>query len=192
VSGRVLAGLGVLKREQDRDAIRRCVDYLKRVQQADGSYWGRWGTNYIYGTWSVLAGLALVGEDLSQPWIRKSIDWLKSKQHADGGWGETNDSFEKPELRGSNGGVSTAHTTAWALLGLMAVGEHQSEAVRRGVEWLVEDQQEPGEQNAGLWYHPSYNAPGFPRVFYLKYHGYTAYFPLWALTRYRQLRTPKP
>ena len=191
VSGRVLAGLGVLKREQDRDAIRRCVDYLKQVQQPDGSYWGRWGTNYIYGTWSVLAGLALVGEDLSQPWIRKSIDWLKSKQHADGGWGESNDSFDRPELRGSNGGVSTAHSTAWALLGLMAVGEHQSDAVRRGVDWLVADQQASGEQNAGLWYHPSYNAPGFPRVFYLKYHGYTAYFPLWALTRYRQLSTPK-
>ncbi len=187
VSGRVLACLGVLKREQDRDAIRRCVDYLRRVQQPDGSYWGRWGTNYIYGTWSVLAGLALVGEDMDQPWIRKSIDWLKSKQHADGGWGETNDSFEKPELRGSNGGVSTAHSTAWALLGLLAVGEHGSAAVRRGIEWLIADQQGPGERCAGLWYHPSYNAPGFPRVFYLKYHGYTAYFPLWALTRYRQL-----
>ena len=191
VSGRVLAGLGVLKREQDRDAIRRCVDYLRRVQQADGSYWGRWGTNYIYGTWSVLAGLALVGEDLSQPWIRKSIDWLKGKQNADGGWGETNDSFEKPELRGSNGGVSTAHSTAWALLGLLAVGEQESAEVRRGIEWLLKDQQDDGKPCAGLWYHPSYNAPGFPRVFYLKYHGYTAYFPLWALTRYRQLTARK-
>jgi squalene-hopene/tetraprenyl-beta-curcumene cyclase len=187
VSGRVLACLGVLNREQDRDAIRRCIVYLRQVQQPDGSYWGRWGTNYIYGTWSVLAGLALVGEDLSQPWIRKSIDWLKGKQHADGGWGETNDSFDHPELRGSNGGVSTAHSTAWALLGLLAVGEQRSEAVRRGIEWLLADQQQAGEPNAGLWYHPSYNAPGFPRVFYLKYHGYTAYFPLWALTRYRQL-----
>ena len=187
VSGRVLAGLGVLKRPQDREAIRRCVDYLQRVQQPDGSFWGRWGTNYIYGTWSVLAGLALTGEDLSQPWIRKSIAWLKSRQHADGGWGETSDSYENPALRGSNNGVSTAHTTAWALLGLFAVGEHESEAARRGIAWLLADQQAGGEL-AGLWHHPSYNAPGFPRVFYLKYHGYTAYFPLWALTRYRQLR----
>jgi squalene-hopene/tetraprenyl-beta-curcumene cyclase len=187
VSGRVLACLGVLKREQDRAAIRRCIGYLKRIQRPDGSYWGRWGTNYIYGTWSVLAGLALVGEDLDQPWVRKSIDWLKAMQHADGGWGETNDSFEQPELAGTNGGVSTAHSTAWALLGLMAVGEHRSETVRRGIQWLLQDQQEAGEHLAGLWYHPSYNAPGFPRVFYLKYHGYTAYFPLWALTRYRQL-----
>ena len=191
VSGRVLACLGVLNREQDRDAIRRCITYLRQVQKPDGSYWGRWGTNYIYGTWSVLAGLALVGEDLSQPWIRKSIDYLKNTQHADGGWGETNDSFEKPELSGTNGGVSTAHSTAWALLGLMAAGEHQSEAVRRGIQWLLDDQQEAGEHLAGLWHHPSYNAPGFPRVFYLKYHGYTAYFPLWALTRYRQLTSRK-
>ncbi|MDR3416748.1 MAG: squalene--hopene cyclase [Nevskia sp.] len=182
VSGRVLACLGVLKRDKDREAIRRCVDYLKQAQLPDGSFWGRWGTNYVYGTWSVLAGLALVGEDLKQPWIRKSIDWLKSKQHADGGWGETNDSYEYPQLRGSNGGVSTSHSTAWALLGLLAAGEHRSDTVRRGIDWLVANQ---GDN--GLWQNPSYNAPGFPRVFYLKYHGYDAYFPLWALTRYRQL-----
>jgi squalene-hopene/tetraprenyl-beta-curcumene cyclase len=181
----------VLNREQDRDAIRRCVVYLRQVQQPDGSFWGRWGTNFIYGTWSVLAGLALVGEDLSQPWIRKAIDYLKAKQHADGGWGETNDSYEKPELSGSNGGVSTAHTTAWALLGLLAVGEQDSRAVDRGIRWLLQNQQKTGEHLEGLWYHPSYNAPGFPRVFYLKYHGYTAYFPLWALTRYRQLTAAK-
>ncbi|MBB3104721.1 squalene--hopene cyclase [Azomonas macrocytogenes] len=187
VSGRVLAFLGVLKREQDNEAIRRCVAYLQQAQLPDGSYWGRWGTNYIYGTWSVLAGLSLIGEDMSQPWIRKSIDWLKAKQHADGGWGETNDSYLDPTLRGSNGGVSTAHTTAWALLGLLAAGEYACEAVRRGIQWLLDDQQAAGEREAGLWYHPSYNAPGFPRVFYLKYHGYTAYFPLWALVRYRQL-----
>jgi squalene-hopene/tetraprenyl-beta-curcumene cyclase len=186
----VLACLGVLRRDKDQPAIRRCVDYLKKTQQADGSYWGRWGTNYIYGTWSVLAGLALIGEDLSQPWIRKSVNWLKSRQHADGGWGETNDSYERPELRGSNAGVSTPQTTAWALLGLLAVGEHESESVRRGIAWLLQHQQQSGELE-GLWDHPSYNAPGFPRVFYLKYHGYTAYFPLWALTRYRQLTAPK-
>lgn len=183
VSGRVLACLGVIGREQDRAAIRRCVDYLKRVQQADGSFWGRWGTNYIYGTWSVLAGLALVGEDLSQDWIRKAVDWLKSKQHDDGGWGETNDSYENPGLRGSNYGVSSPHSTAWAVLGLMAAGETHSQAVARGIDWLL-----GAQERGGLWSHPSYNAPGFPRVFYLKYYGYAAYFPLWALTRYRQLR----
>jgi squalene-hopene/tetraprenyl-beta-curcumene cyclase len=187
VSGRVLACLGVLKRPQDGEAIRRCLDYLKQAQMPDGSYWGRWGTNYIYGTWSVLAGLALVGEDMSQPWIRKSVDWLVAKQHTDGGWGETNDSYFDPSLRGTNQGVSTAHCTAWALLGLLAGGEHASDATRRGVQWLLDDQQDDGECEEGLWYHPSFNAPGFPRVFFLKYHGYTAYFPLWALARYRQL-----
>ncbi|RDI97521.1 squalene--hopene cyclase [Dyella solisilvae] len=188
VSGRVLACLGVLARPQDQEAIHRCVAYLRKAQQPDGAFWGRWGTNYIYGTWSVLGGLALVGEDMQQPWIRKSVQWLLSCQHADGGWGETNDSYYDPSLRGANGGVSTAHSTAWALLGLIAAGEHDAEAVWRGVQWLLDDQQADGEREAALWYHPSFNAPGFPRVFFLKYHGYTAYFPLWALTRYRQLR----
>ncbi|WP_430390020.1 squalene--hopene cyclase [Dyella sp. 20L07] len=187
VTGRVLACLGVLKRPQDRDVIARSIAYLRQAQQSDGSFWGRWGTNFIYGTWSVLAGLALVGEDMSQPWIRQSVDWLIAKQHADGGWGETNDSYFDASLRGSNAGVSTAHSTAWALLGLLAAGQHASDAVRRGVQWLLDDQQADGAREAGLWHNPSFNAPGFPRVFFLKYHGYTAYFPLWALTRYRQL-----
>ncbi|WP_114241535.1 squalene--hopene cyclase [Dyella sp. C9] len=192
VSGRVLAFLGVLGREQDRHAIARCIAYLRQAQLTDGSYWGRWGTNYIYGTWSVLAGLALVGEDMQQPWIRKSVDWLRERQHADGGWGETNDSYFDASLRGRNGGVSTPHSTAWAVLGLLAAGEHASESVQRGIRWLLDDQQAPGEPEAGLWHHPSFNAPGFPRVFFLKYHGYTAYFPLWALARYRQLSAEAP
>jgi squalene-hopene/tetraprenyl-beta-curcumene cyclase len=194
VTGRVLAGLGVLKRDKDRETIRRAVDYLKRTQQADGCWWGRWGTNYIYGTWSVLAGLALAGEDPQQAYIRKAVDWLKSKQNADGGWGETCDSYIEPALRGEltikGKRVSTANATAWALLGLFAVGERDGDTIRRGIDFLLTDQlpAEPGWHLAGLWYHPTYNAPGFPRVFYLKYHGYTAYFPLWALTRYRSLR----
>ncbi|WP_198651429.1 squalene--hopene cyclase [Dyella sp. C11] len=187
VSGRVLALLGILERPQDRPAIDRCVAYLRDARLPDGSYWGRWGTNYIYGTWSVLAGLALVGEDMQQPWIRASVDWLLSKQHDDGGWGETNDTYFDASLRGTNAGVSTAHSTAWAVLGLLAAGDVASEATRRGIAWLLDHQQPQGEPEADLWYHPSFNAPGFPRVFFLKYHGYTAYFPLWALTRYRQL-----
>jgi squalene-hopene/tetraprenyl-beta-curcumene cyclase len=194
VSGRVLAGLGVLRRDKDRAAIQRCVAYLKKTQQPDGSWWGRWGTNYIYGTWSVLAGLVLVGEDPQQPYIRKAVDWLKSKQNADGGWGETCDSYLDPSLRGelSDAGarVSTANSTAWALLGLMAAGEARTDTVRRGIDFLLADQLAAGANEhslGGLWHHPTYNAPGFPRVFYLKYYGYTAYFPLWALTRYRSL-----
>ncbi|GAB2546728.1 squalene--hopene cyclase [Rhodanobacter koreensis] len=182
VSGRVLACLGVLARAQDRDSVRRCIAYLRASQHADGCWWGRWGSNYIYGTWSVLGGLALAGEDPQQPYIRKAIDWLRSRQHADGGWGETNDSYIDPALRGTNQNVSTPHSTAWAVLAQLTMGEVHSGSVRRGIAFLLADQ-----QANGLWSHPSHNAPGFPRVYYLKYHGYAAYFPLWALARYRQL-----
>jgi squalene-hopene/tetraprenyl-beta-curcumene cyclase len=185
VSGRVVACLGVLAREQDRESMQRCIAYLRTTQQPDGSWWGRWGSNYIYGTWSVLAGLALAGEDAQQPYIRKAIEWLRARQHTDGGWGETNDSYIDPALRGRNNNVSTAHSTAWAVLAQLAFGDAQSESVRRGIAFLIADQ-----QSSGLWSHPSHNAPGFPRVYYLKYHGYAAYFPLWALARYRQLSRP--
>lgn len=189
VSGRVAAALGVLARPQDRLSLRRCIDYLRAAQLEDGSWWGRWGSNYIYGTWSVLGGLALAGEDPQQPYIRKAIEWLRSRQNADGGWGETNDSYIDRALRGTNRGASTPQTTAWALLAQLAFGEAQADSVKRGIAFLLENQQTDGAQQ-GLWYHPSHNAPGFPRVYYLKYHGYTAYFPLWALTRYRQLSQP--
>lgn len=186
VSGRVLVLLGLLKRGEDREAIQRCIDYIKATQQPDGSWWGRWGTNYVYGTWSVLAGLVFAGEDPQAPYIRRAVDWLKACQNADGGWGEHNDSYLVPAPADARH-ESTAYTTSWALLGLMMVGEGHSEAVERGAAWLLDHQQHEGALQ-GLWYHPTYTAPGFPRVFYLKYHGYTAYFPLWALARYRQLQ----
>ncbi|QAU24770.1 squalene--hopene cyclase [Dyella sp. M7H15-1] len=186
VSGRVVAALGVLARPQDQESLRRAIDYLRATQLEDGSWWGRWGSNYIYGTWSVLAGLALAGEDPRQAYLRKAIAWLRSRQNTDGGWGETNDSYIDAALRGTQHGVSTPQTTAWALLAQLAMGETQSDSVERGIAFLLANQQTRGTLE-GLWYHPSHNAPGFPRVYYLKYHGYTAYFPLWALARYRQL-----
>ncbi|WP_088511541.1 squalene--hopene cyclase [Burkholderia ubonensis] len=182
VSGRVLLCFGVTNRPADRAAVARTIEYVKRTQQPDGSWWGRWGTNYLYGTWSVLAGLALSGEDKSQPYIARALDWLRAHQHADGGWGETNDSYADPQLRATNYGESTSNCTAWALLAQMAFGDWQSDSVRRGVAYLLSVQQDDG-----FWWHRSHNAPGFPRIFYLKYHGYTAYFPLWALARYRRL-----
>lgn len=182
VSGRVLLCFGVTRREEDKAARARCIEYVKRTQQPDGSWWGRWGTNYLYGTWSVLAGLALSGEDKSQPYIVRALDWLRAQQHADGGWGETNDSYADPRLGGTNYGESTSNYTAWALLAQMAFGDWQSDSVRRGIAYLLSVQQDDG-----FWWHRSHNAPGFPRIFYLKYHGYTAYFPLWALARYRRL-----
>ncbi|MBN3817136.1 squalene--hopene cyclase [Paraburkholderia sp. Se-20369] len=182
VSGRVLLCFGVTRREEDRASRTRCIEYVKRTQQPDGSWWGRWGTNYIYGTWSVLAGLALSGEDSSQPYIARALDWLRARQHADGGWGETNDSYADARLGGTNHGESTSNCTAWALLAQMAFGDWQSDSVRRGIAYLLSVQQDDG-----FWWHRSHNAPGFPRIFYLKYYGYTAYFPLWALARYRRL-----
>ncbi|WP_397448010.1 squalene--hopene cyclase [Pseudomonas sp. NA-150] len=182
VSGRVAACLGILARSGDHAALRRCVDYLRGSQRSDGSWWGRWGGNYIYGTWSAVSGLVLAGEDPRQAYLRTAIHWLRGRQHADGGWGESNDSYLDPALAGTNNGVSTPHSTAWAVLAQLALGELESDSVRRGIECLLACQQPDG-----LWSHPSHNAPGFPRVYYLKYHGYAAYFPLYALARYRHL-----
>jgi squalene-hopene/tetraprenyl-beta-curcumene cyclase len=161
--------------------VARGVDFLRREQETDGSWFGRWGTNYIYGTWSVLAALNAVGEDMNSPYIRKAVGWLRSKQRADGGWGEDCASYW-PERR-HEVKTSTPSQTAWALLALMAAGEVDSCAVERGIGHLLD-----APRQGGQWDEQHYNAVGFPRVFYLRYHGYSAYFPLWALARYRNLR----
>ncbi|MDE2088729.1 MAG: squalene--hopene cyclase, partial [Gammaproteobacteria bacterium] len=179
VTGRVVAFLACLNRAQDRPALRRAVEFLLREQEESGAWFGRWGTNYIYGTWSVLMAFELLGDPALQPSIRKAAAWLTSVQRADGGWGESNDSYADPGLAGRSQ-TSTAAQTAWACLGLMAAGETRSKAVRRGMHWLLE------HQSHGRWHDPYFNAPGFPRVFYLIYHGYRSYFPLWALARYRR------
>ncbi|MGH8282372.1 MAG: squalene--hopene cyclase [Gammaproteobacteria bacterium] len=182
VSARVLTLLSCLKRPQDQLARDRTLAFLRREQREDGAWFGRWGTNYIYGTWSVLAAFAMAGVNTDAPEIRRAVAWLRSRQQADGGWGETNDDYFDPKLAG-HGPRSTACQTAWALLGLMAAGEGGSPDVARGVEYLLRTQQDGG------WYDPEFNAPGFPRVFYLKYHGYSQYFPFWALARYRNVIT---
>lgn len=161
------------------------LDFLRREQEADGSWFGRWGTNYIYGTWSVLVALEAAGENPNQPYIRRAVEWLKSTQRPDGGWGEACCSYCDPALAGS-GCDSTSFQTAWAMLGLMAAGEADSPHVRRGNEYLLQSQ-----MDNGLWQDEVHTAPGFPRVFYLKYHGYDKYFPLWALARHRNLLRPK-
>jgi len=160
--------------------IDKTVSYLTSEQEEDGSWFGRWGTNYIYGTWSVLFGFEKIGIDKSDPRIAKAVYWLKSKQQPDGGWGEDNWSYHDPATAGEAQN-STSFQTAWALLALMAVGETKSEAVKRGIRYLVDTQDKDG-----FWYEPDYTCPGFPKVFYLKYHGYNKYFPLWALARYHQ------
>ncbi len=181
VSGRVLTLLSLLDRASDRVARERVTRFLLDEQTPEGAWFGRWGTNYIYGTWSALVALRAAGVSADEPTIRRAVSWLKSVQQADGGWGEGNDSYLDPELRG-RGARSGPAQTAWALLALMSAGEAESPAVARGIEYLLKT------QAGGEWHDARFNAPGFPRVFYLKYHGYSRYFPYWALVRYRNVR----
>ena len=167
-------------------AVAAGIAYLRKTQLAEGSWYGRWGLNYIYGTWSVLCALNAAGVGHQDPMVRKAADWLLSVQNADGGWGEDAASYRldyKGFDKGFDGGPTTASQTAWALLGLMAAGEVENPAVARGVEYLMTTQTEKG-----LWDEQRYTATGFPRVFYLRYHGYSKFFPLWALARFRNLR----
>jgi squalene-hopene/tetraprenyl-beta-curcumene cyclase len=178
VTARVVTVLARVGRPGDQAALARAIAYLRTEQEADGSWFGRWGTNYLYGTWSVLTALAHAGIGPEDAAVRRAVTWLKSRQNPDGGWGESNDSYARERVDARV--PSTPHQSAWALLGLLAAGEVRSETVRRGIQYLLHTQ-----QPRGLWSDPSFTAPGFPRVFYLRYHGYCAYFPLWALAAYR-------
>ena len=180
VTGRAIALLSLANRKKYTENIKAGIDYLKIEQENDGSWFGRWGTNYIYGTWSVLTALEIAGEDSQQAYIRKAVEYLLQIQNSDGGWGESNDSYYPPKhYRPCK---STAFQTAWVLLALLAVGEVKNTSVKKGINYLLSNQLSNGQ-----WDDNSYTAPGFPRVFYLKYHGYSKYFPLWALARYRNL-----
>jgi squalene-hopene/tetraprenyl-beta-curcumene cyclase len=181
VSARCVGLLAQRGMTPDNPAVAAAVAYLRREQEADGSWFGRWGTNYIYGTWSVLAGLNAAGVDPASPEIRRAVDWLVATQRADGGWGESGKSYAPDQPHGE-APYSTASQTAWALLGLMAAGEVDHPAVERGIAYLIDHQDDDGN-----WDEPWYTAVGFPRVFYLRYHGYRAFFPLWAMARYRRL-----
>jgi squalene-hopene/tetraprenyl-beta-curcumene cyclase len=181
VTARVVTALALVARPQDQQALERAIDFLRKEQVADGSWFGRWGTNYIYGTWSVLTSFAQAGIGRDDEAVRRAVLWLTGQQKADGGWGESNDTYGW-QTRAGETAVSNPYQTAWALLALLAVGEVGSNAVRSGVDYLLRTQQADG-----LWSDPTFTAPGFPRVFYLKYHGYCAYFPLWALAMYRNL-----
>lgn len=189
VSARCVSFLAQLGYGQERESVRRGVEYLKCEQEPDGSWFGRWGNNYVYGTWSVLCALNAVGEDMDAPYIRKAVEWLKARQCADGGWGEDCASYwqhRRDEVK-----TSTPSQTSWAVMGLIAAGEINSQAVERGIGYLME-----APRDGGNWNEEYFNAVGFPRVFYLRYHGYSAYFPLWTLARYVNLsraneRTPK-
>jgi squalene-hopene/tetraprenyl-beta-curcumene cyclase len=181
VTARCLGMLAQLGYPPSHPALMRAIEFLKSEQEKDGSWFGRWGTNYIYGTWSVLHALNAVGEDCKQPYIQKAVAWLKSIQRPDGGWGEDCGTYWQKE-HGGLAKASTASQTAWAVLGLMAAGEVHSEAVARGIRYLLN-----APRQGGHWDEKWYTAVGFPRIFFLKYHGYSHYFPLWALARYRNL-----
>jgi squalene-hopene/tetraprenyl-beta-curcumene cyclase len=199
ITGRALETLAKTGYARTDPVVARALDFVRRTQEADGSWFGRWGVNYIYGTSHVLRGLALAGEDMAQPHILRARDWLEKHQNPDGGWGESCWTYHDPATRGGTaagafGGSgqptqtgrgpapSTASQTAWALLGLLAVGDPQRASVTRGVEYLLQNQ-----NSDGSWHYPWFTGTGFPRIFYLKYTSYQWAWPLLALSWYRNL-----
>jgi squalene-hopene/tetraprenyl-beta-curcumene cyclase len=180
ITGRVLECLSHYRFDLRHPAVERALAFLRAQQLPEGCWEGRWGVNYLYGTWQVLCGLRAVGADMRAPFVRRAVRFLMEHQNADGGWGESIASYDHPSQKGI--GASTPSQTAWAVLGLLAAGgaEH---AVRRGVRHLLERQ-----TAEGTWEQEAWTGTGFPRVFYLNYHYYRHYFPLLALARYRKSR----
>jgi squalene-hopene/tetraprenyl-beta-curcumene cyclase len=176
LAGRVLEAFGKIGLRPGHPAVDRGLAYVRRSQEADGGWYGRWGVNYVYGTWQVLEGLRAIGIALDDPAVLRGVAWLETHQQADGGWGETAESYADRGLAGT--GVPTPSQTAWAVAGLLAAGRGESAAVRRGVDWLIARQEADGS-----WEQREFTGTGFPKVFYLKYHWYPIYFPLIALSR---------
>ena len=182
VTGRCIGMLAQLGAQPDDPVMAKGVEFLRKSQMADGSWFGRWGVNYIYGTWSALAGLNAAGLRADDSTVQRAAKWLIEIQNDDGGWGEDCDSY-RLDYSGYRRAPSTASQTAWALLGLMAAGEVDHASVARGIRYL-----EATQGADGLWAQEHYTGGGFPRVFYLRYHGYPKFFPLWAVARYRNLK----
>ena len=192
ITGRTLECLGHLGHTPDEPAVRKAVDFLKRTQEPEGCWFGRWGVNYIYGTWEVLCGLRNVGVNMNEPWLRKSAKWLRSVQNDDGSFGESADTYEDPDSKGR--GPATASQTAWGAMALMAAEGPHSPNVRKAIAWLLDTQltqadAESGDA-AGSWREDWFTGTGFPRVFYLRYHLYRLYFPIMAIGRWLRLSRP--
>lgn len=183
LTARVLELLGLIGYERQSPVVLRAIAMLRRTQEPDGSWYGRWGVNYLYGTWQVLRGLSSIGEDMEQEWIRRGRDWLESCQNDDGGWGESPETYDFPTLKGI--GPSTPSQTAWALMGLCACGDPHRESIRNGVAYLIRTQEPDGSWNEDFT-----TGTGFPGVFYLKYEMYRQHFPLLALATYHKMVAP--
>ncbi len=177
ITGRTLECLAWHGYTTEHPVVTRALQYLKKTQEPEGCWFGRWGVNYIYGTWQAIGGLRRIGVDVNEPWIQRAGAWLKQVQKPDGSFGESPDSYEDPGLKGQ--GTSTASQTAWGAMALMTVYGPEDEAVQRAIQWLIDTQLE-----SGTWDEPQFTGTGFPRVFYLRYHLYRHYFPLMALGRW--------
>jgi squalene-hopene/tetraprenyl-beta-curcumene cyclase len=177
ITGRVLEMLAAYGVTGDDKRVKKAIKFILNQQEPDGSWFGRWGVNYIYGTMLVLRGLQAMGIDHHEPYVQQGAEWLRMVQNSDGGWGESCGSYDDPTTRGI--GPSTPSQTAWAIMGLLAAGDTRSESVQRGILYLLETQRPDGH-----WDEDQYTGTGFPRVFYLAYHLYRDYFPLIALSTY--------
>jgi squalene-hopene/tetraprenyl-beta-curcumene cyclase len=182
LTARTLELLGYIGFNPKEQCVRDAIQYLIDTQEDDGSWYGRWGVNYIYGTWQVLRGLRAIGEDMTQDWILRGRDWLESCQNDDGGWGETCATYENPAMKGI--GESTASQTSWAVMGICACGDLERSSIQRGLRFLLNSQ-----KSDGSWNEPHITGTGFPGVFYLKYDFYRQNFPLLAFATYLNYRS---
>ena len=188
ITGRILEMFATYGYDKNHKAVKRALKFIRDEQEPDGSWFGRWGVNYIYGTALVLRGLEAIGIDHHEPYVQQAAEWLRMVQNPDGGWGETCGSYDDPTTRGV--GPSTPSQTAWAVMGLLAAADTRSESVAKGVAYILKTQKKDGP-SSGSWDEAWYTGTGFPRVFYLMYHLYRRYFPLIALTTYKKVMAEK-
>ncbi|MGD0741085.1 MAG: squalene--hopene cyclase [Terracidiphilus sp.] len=188
ITGRMLEMLAVYGYTREDKRVQRAIEFIFKEQEPDGSWFGRWGVNYIYGTFLVLRGLDAIGVDHLEPQVQQAAEWIRMVQNADGGWGESVGTYDEPDTRGI--GVSTPSQTAWAMMALLAAGDDRSDSVAKGVRWLLERQREDGSWDETMGEGPTRQSiitgTGFPKVFYLAYTMYREYFPLMALTTYKR------
>jgi squalene-hopene/tetraprenyl-beta-curcumene cyclase len=188
ITGRMLEMLAMYGYGRGDKRVEKAIKFILREQEPDGSWFGRWGVNYVYGTFLALRGLDAIGVDHLEPQIQQAAEWIRMVQNPDGGWGESCHTYDDPDTRGE--GVSTPSQTAWALLGLLAAGDDRSDSVAKGVRWLLEHQLSDGSWDEsfgeGAVRQALITGTGFPKVFYLAYTLYRQYFPLMALTSYKR------